>query len=379
MRHLPLAAPVLALALAACTGPPTDLPLAAESIPVRLDTIASGLDVPWDLAFAPDGRIFVAERSGQIRVIEDGRLNPEPWAELTVAQRSEMGLMGLALDPEFASNGYVYVVGTFAGESGTENRLLRFTDHDGSGTDQRLILGNMPAARFHAGAALDFGPDGMLYLTAGDATRPGDAQDPASLAGKILRIDRTGAIPRDNPFPGSPIYALGVRNSQGLAWHPETGELFATDHGPSGLPQERFRRGRDELNLVVGGGNYGWPEATGFEGGEGFIPPLIEWNPTVAPAGVAFYSGDVEAWRNDVFVGGLAGRQLLRVVLERDEARDQGWRAAAQEPLFLGELGRIRAVVMGPDGHLYFTTSNRDGRGNPSPADDFLFRLRARR
>jgi aldose sugar dehydrogenase len=379
MTRIPLAAlPFLSglVVLAACGGgAPTDLPLPGESVQVGVDTLVTGLDVPWDLAFAADGRTFAAERSGRIRVIEEGRLRPEPWATLDVAQRSEMGLMGLALHPDFAENGYLYVVGTFAAEEGLENRVYRFTERGERGTEPRMILGGMPAARFHAGAALRFGPDGFLYVSVGDATRPAASQEMSTLAGKILRVDENGGVPADNPFPGTPIFALGLRNPQGLAWHPETGELFASDHGPSGLPQERFRRGRDELNVIIAGGNYGWPEAAGDEGGEAFLRPLVEWTPGIAPAGIDFYTGPSEAWRGSLFVGGLAGARLVRVVVERSRDRPTGWDAVAQESLFQGEWGRIRVVRMGPDGYLYIATSNRDGRGNPSPADDVLLRL----
>ena len=366
--------------LAGCGGAPTSLPTAGPTAGIGLDTVASGLEVPWDVDFAPDGRIFLTERSGRIRVVERGVLRPEPWATLDVARRSEMGLMGIAVSPDFARTGHLYVVGSFAaGEDRTENRLYRLTDRGGRGVDPRLLLGGIPAARYHAGAALAFGPDGMLYLTTGDATRPGRAQDPGSLAGKVLRLRPDGGVPADNPVAGSPVYARGVRNPQGLAWHPGTGQLFAPDHGPTGLPREWFRRGRDELNVIVRGGNFGWPEAAGDQGGDGFVRPVVEWTPAIAPGGMAFYSGDALPWRGNALVAALKGEHLLRIVLERAPGEGSGWRAVAREPLFAGRLGRIRAVAMGPDGHLYFTTSNRDGRGEPSPGGDHLLRIVPRR
>jgi glucose/arabinose dehydrogenase len=366
--------------LAGCGGASTSLPAASPTLRLAVDTVASGLEVPWDVDFAPDGRIFLTERSGRIRVVERGVLRPEPWATFDVARRSEMGLMGIAVSPDFARTGYLYVVGSFAaGEGRAENRVYRLTERGGLGTDRRLILGGIPAARYHAGAALDFGPDGMLYLTTGDATRPGTSQDPGSLAGKVLRLRPDGGVPADNPVAGSPVYARGVRNPQGLAWHPETGQAFAPDHGPSGLPREWFRRGRDELNVVVRGGNYGWPEAAGDQGGDGFVRPLVEWTPAIAPGGMTFYTGDALPWRGNALVAALKGEHLLRVVLLRAPTEPTGWRAVAREPLFAGQLGRIRAVAMGPDGNVYFTTSNRDGRGEPSPGDDHLLRIVMRR
>lgn len=384
MSQLP-ALPIIAVTLCAalltaCGGAATDLPRAQPTPGVRLDTVASGLEVPWDLDFAPDGRIFLTERSGRIRVVEDGVLRPEAWAELDVARRSELGLMGIALAPDFGESRHVFVVGAFSGRDGeTENRLYRLTDSGGRGVDAKLLLAGIPAARYHAGAALAFGPDGMLYLTAGDALRPGTAQEPGSLAGKVLRIRPDGGIPADNPIPGSPVYALGVRNSQGLAWHPEGGELFAPDHGPSGLPREWFRTGRDEMNVIRPGGNYGWPKRAGAHDGGEFVPPRVAWSPAIAPGGMAFYTGDGLPWRGNAFVAALKGEALLRIVVEREPGSPAQWRAVAEERLFRGELGRIRAVAMGPDGHLYFTTSNRDGRGDVRPGDDHLLRIRPAR
>lgn len=384
MKHSRFASWIVTLcgtvAFAACAGGATNLPLAQPTPGVALDTVATGLVVPWDLAFAPDGRIFLTERPGRIRVIENGVLRPEPWAELDVARRSETGLMGIALAPDFAASGQLYVVGTFATADGdTENRVYRFTEHDGRGTDRQQVLGGIPAARFHAGAALRFGPDGMLYLSTGDALRPGSAQDRGSLAGKILRLRPDGGVPADNPIPGSRVYALGVRNPQGLAWHPATGELFAAEHGPSGLPREWFRTGRDELNVILPGENYGWPKESGLDDGDRFVHPLVVWSPAIAPGALAFYTGSDFGWQGDAFVAALKGKALLRIGLERARAERTGWRATRRETLFPNRLGRIRAVAMSPDGALYFTTSNRDGRGDPGTGDDLLLRIVPRR
>ncbi|HEV2735750.1 MAG TPA: PQQ-dependent sugar dehydrogenase [Longimicrobiaceae bacterium] len=379
--------PVLAaVLLAACGGDerPPPAPQAAEgpapAAPPRASpasapayqTVASGLEVPWDLGFAPDGRIFVTEREGRIRVVENGRLRPEPWAELDVEAVGEAGLTSIAVAPDFARSGAVYVLGTFRGEGGLENRVVRLVDRGGRGADPRVVVGGLPAERVHAGSALDFGPDGMLYVTTGDARQPPRAQDPRSLAGKLLRYRPDGSVPPDNPFGGSPVYALGLRNSQGIDWN-EEGELFAAEHGPSGFANEGDREGHDELNHLRPGGNYGWPEVAGLAGGGRFAAPLAAWTPAVAPAGLAVYRGDAfPAWRGDAFLGALRGEQLIRVGLERSGG---GWRASGQEALFLGELGRIRAVRMGPDGALYFTTSNRDGRGDPREGDDRVLRV----
>ena len=342
-----------------------------------VDTVARGLDVPWAIAFAPDGRIFVTERVGRIRVIESGVLNAGSWATLPVSAQGEAGLMGITLAPDFATTGELYVVGTFARDGALVNRVIRLTEENGRGVRPTVILDSIPAAVFHAGDAVAFGPDGFLYVGTGDAREPSRAQDDGSPAGKILRMQRDGSPAPGNPQPGSLVYARGVRNPQGLTWDPATGQAFATDHGPSGFPNEYFRRDRDELNVANHGANLGWPTVSGAARDRRFTPPLVEWSsPGMAPSGAAFYPGPVAEWRGSVFVAALKGEQLRRVVVARDSTAPAGWRAVADERLFVGRFGRLRAVAMGPDGFLYFTTSNRDGRGRPRPGDDLLLRVR---
>jgi glucose/arabinose dehydrogenase len=346
---------------------------------LTVDTVASGLEVPWAIAFAPDSRVFITERVGRIRVIENGKLRAYPWATLPVAAKGEAGLMGIAVAPDFAMSREVFVVGTFDRGGTLVNRVVRFTDENGHGVRPTVILDNIPAAVFHAGDAVAFGPDGQLYVATGDAREPRHAQDEKSLAGKILRMRRDGTPAPDNPIPGSLVYARGVRNTQGLTWDPATGQAFATDHGPSGFPNEYFRRDRDELNAIARGGNLGWPTASGKSTDRRFSPPLVEWSsPGIAPSGAAFYTGPYSAWRGSVFVAALKGEQLRRVVVTRDSSAVTGWRAIADEPLFVKTFGRLRAAAMGPDGMLYFTTSNRDGRAMPRPRDDLVLRIRVR-
>lgn len=372
---------VLGLTAATCGSPNADNgEVAQERVPRdsgAYDVVASGLEVPWALAFTPDGRIFVTERPGRIRVIRDGALAPRPWASLEVAAEGEAGLMGIAVAPDFASTGHVFVCATVRDGGDLINRVIRYTDRNGVGLDPTVIVDRIPAAEFHAGDALAFGPDRMLYVTTGDARSPRSAANPRSLGGKILRYTKSGAVPADNPTPGSPVYALGVRNVQGLAWDPWTKQLFATDHGPSGLPGERFRMNNDELNAIRAGANYGWPSAAGPSRNAKYVNPVVTWNPGIAPSGLAAYSGPEPAWRGAVFVGALKGEHLRRVGLARDSGASGVWRVTGQGRLF-PELGRIRAVAMGPDGSLYFTSSNRDGRGVPRRGDDHVYRLRAR-
>ena len=342
---------------------------------IVLDTVASGLDVPWALAFAPDGRLFVTERSGRIRVIENGQLRPKPFATVQVAARGEAGLMGVALPPDFATSHEVYVVGTFETAGALVNRVIRFTDENGDGVRPTTILDNIPAEIFHAGDGVAFGPDGMLYVATGDAREPSNAQSEASLGGKILRMRRDGTPPDDNPTRGSLVYARGVRNPQGITWL-ASGQLIATDHGPSGFPNEYFRRDRDELNAIAAGSNQGWPTEAGSSTDRRFASPLVTWSsPGIAPSGAAAYIGPYTLWRNSVFVAALKGEQLRRVALEESAT---GVKAVRDEVWFAGTFGRLRAVAMGPDGSVYFTTSNRDGRGVPKPGDDHVLRLRPR-
>ena len=379
MRHLSalrivgLATALVLVLMAAGRGRPQTLALpaahaqAANAQP-RWETVASGLEVPWALAFAPDGRLFVTERPGRVRVIHKGRLRPEPWATLGVEATGEAGLMGIALAPDFARSGHVFVVGTFQRGSQLVNRVLRLTDRDGRGRDTKVIVDKIPAATQHAGDALAFGPDGMLYVATGDVRQPRLAQDRRSLAGKILRYRADGTVPPDNPFPGSPVYALGLRNPQGLAWS-AGGELFATDHGPSGFRNEAKRRHRDELNVIRRGANYGWPVVAGASQDKRFLPPLAAWTPAIAPSGLAFHRGQI-------FVAALRGQQLRRVTLRRAPGSRTGWRVDGQQALLHRQLHRLRAVATGPNGALYFTTSNRDQLSSKRlPGDDRVLRL----
>ena len=329
-----------------------------------VEPVVSGLEVPWDLAFTPDGRILITERTGRIRVVQDGALQEAPYATLDVFHRSEAGLMGIALHPDFADNGYLYVCYTYREGRATYNRIARLTDRGNRADDHHVVLDHIPGDTRHDGCRIRFGPDGYLYATTGDATEPALAQDLDSLAGKVLRLADDGSIPPDNPFPGSPVYTWGHRNPQGLDWHPVTGDLFITEHGPDR---------DDEVNILFPGQNYGWPEVTGAPGDSRYVDSTLSLTPTVAIAGAAFVTGDSlpEAWRGNLVFAALKSSHLQRVALEPPEYRA----VVSRQTLFRGQFGRLRAVVMGPDGYLYFTTSNRDGRGSPREGDDKLLRL----
>jgi quinoprotein glucose dehydrogenase len=239
----------------------------------------------------------------------------------------------------------------------------------------RVIFDHIPGGRFHNRGRIAFGPDGLLYICTGETFRSGLAQDLNSLGGKILRVTPEGGIPEDNPFHGSPVYSYGHRNPQGLAWHPKSGKLFASEHGPSG---EFLLFANDEINLITKGGNYGWPEVVGAPGLKPYIDPIIVWKKTTPPSGMAFYKGDrIPRLKENLFVATLRSQALMRIKMIKDHDR---YRVTDVERWFVrddseGKFGRIREVVEGPDGALYMLTNNRDGRGRPRPGDDQIYRL----
>lgn len=344
--------------------PPGEVFTTTDGIRYVVEPVASGLVVPWALAFAPDGRLFVTERPGRVRVVANGVLVTEPALTLPdVAAENESGLMGIALHPRFDENRFVYVVYTAAVPGrGAVNRVTRFREVGGILGEAAVILDDIPAASIHDGARLQFGPDEKLYLTMGDAANPSTAQDLASLNGKIFRMNDDGTRPADNPLP-SLVYSYGHRNPQGLDWHPQTGHLWATEHGQTG---------NDELNLILPGRNYGWPVIEGGETRPNMEAPVLFFSPSIAPSGAAFYRGTrFPGFAGNLFFATLAGRHLHRVRFDGSDPR----RVAATERLLPDRFGRLRAVTAGPDGALYFSTSNRDGRATPAADDDRVLRI----
>ena len=335
----------------------------------RVESVVGGLEVPWAVVFTSPNRILVTERPGRIRVIENGQLLSRPLKTFSdVVARGEAGLMGIVLDPNYQSNKYLYVCYTYQGQGGLQNKVVRLTDNGDTLINESIILGNTPTAQFHAGCELSFGPDSKLYISAGDASERNLAQDLSSLAGKILRIEPSGEIPADNPFDNSAVYSYGHRNVQGLAWHPETEQLWITDHGPSGFDGPQ---GGDEINLIMPGGNYGWPVVSHDRSAETMIDPEHVFTPAVAPASALFYQGEVfPQFRSTLLFAGLRGTGIFQVSINED--RDG---VAKVEKLSEIEVGRVREIVEGLDGLIYFTTSNRDGRGQVRQGDDHLYRL----
>lgn len=349
----------------------------------RITPLAAGLEHPWGLAFLPDGRMLVTERPGRLRIVNAGRLDTKPISELPqtapedlleplpvrgvpqVVARGQGGLLDVALHPRFAENGLVYLSYAGAGKSGIGTEVARGRLVGSRLEDVQVIFRMQPKSdtRQHFGSRLVFDRDGYLYITLGDRGDMDRAQRPDDHAGSVIRLHDDGRVPNDNPFVGKPgwkpeKFTLGNRNMQGAALHPRTGELWAHEHGP---------QGGDEINIIRAGVNYGWPVITygvnygiGTPIGEGthkdgMAQPIHYWVPSIAPSGMAFYTGDpFPRWRGDLFVGALRDQMLVRLRLE-------GEKVVHEERMLKGVLGRIRDVRQGPDGYLYLLTDEREG------------------
>jgi glucose/arabinose dehydrogenase len=319
--------------------------------PEAIDTLAERLEVPWGVDFLPDGAAVVTERiSGRVlRVSSDGRVS-SLGAITTAVPQGEAGLLGAAVSPDFATDRTLFFYLT----TGSDNRVVKARLEGSRLGATSVVLDGIPAGFIHDGGRIAFGPDGHLYVTTGETGDPELAQDPASLAGKILRITTDGEPAPGNPDPGSPVWSLGHRNVQGLAWDDED-RLWASEFGDSEW---------DELNLIEKGGNYGWPRVEGTGGGPDFVDPQLVWPVEQAsPSGLAYADGHL-------WMAGLRGQRLWRVRVSADG------RATRPQAYFTEEYGRLRTVATAPDGLLWLTTSNQDGRGTPVPADDRIIRVR---
>jgi glucose/arabinose dehydrogenase len=321
----------------------------AQSAGLKVRTIATGLQVPWGIAFLPDGNALVAERTTG-KIVRIPAKGGTPKTVMTVpgvdTGAGEGGLLGLAVSPDYKTDKLVYAYFT----TKNDNRIVRFKL---GGTLQPILTG-LDRALNHDGGRIAFGPDGKLYAGVGDATERDPAQSTSSRNGKILRINPDGSVPSDNPFPNSPIWTLGHRNPQGLAWD-KNGRMWSSEFG-----QDTW----DEVNLIRKGHNYGWPVVEGKASTQGgkFTNPLVQWHTSDASP-----SGDAVKG-NYLYVAALRGASLYRMKIS-------GTKLGKPKRFLQDRFGRLRTVVVAPDGSLWVSTSNRDGRGSPSSGDDRIIRV----
>ena len=334
--------------------PPTSVVQTVMKTPSSTrEVVATGLDTPWTIVFLPSGEMLVSERKGTIQVSGTA---PRTIQIPGVIETGESGLTGLAIHPQFESNQFLYAYFTVKTTEKQVNRVVRYRFDGYTITEPVTIVDDIPAGANHNGGQIAFGPDEKLYICTGDAGTSSLAQDKTSLAGKILRVNDDGSIPSDNPF-GTAIYSYGHRNPQGITWDDE-GRLWAMEHGRSGVST-----GYDELNLIESGQNYGWPTIQGPATQQGLRSPIAQSGSatTWAPAGIIYKD-------NSLYFTGLRGQSLYEVPLTSSGQPD------TIKAHFKEEYGRLRAITRGPDGAIYFSTSNKDGRGTANAGDDQIIR-----
>ena len=322
-----------------------------------VEIIAEGLQAPRSIDISMDGRIFVSEKRGSIRVVDNGTLLTEPVGDIKAENIGDAGLLGLTLHPNFTQNHLFYVYYTYSNSTGLFNKVLMLTESNNRIIDSKTILDGIPGDEYRDGGRIKFGPDGKLYVSTGDASIPELSQDLDSLAGKILRTNEDGTIPQDNPFSNSPVYAYGFRNVQGLAWAPNSGALYSSDQGGAG---------NDEINLISPGKNYGWPheECNSSDDDNRYTPPVLCFNPSLEPSGIAFAFSNKLGYQNHLIVATLKGSHL----------RDIDFDSGSQNTILVG-YGRIIDLVESEDGSIFVLTSNTDGRALPQQGDDKILRL----
>jgi glucose/arabinose dehydrogenase len=365
--HYSVRWPLALLVAAIVSGPAAaETVYKSEHYRLRLVTVAKGLEHPWSFAFMPDGRILVTERPGRLRIVGPGGTLSQPVKGVPrVYARGQGGLLDVVLDPGFASNRVIYLSYAEPGAGGAGTAVARAVLKDGALSGLKVIFRQTPKAGTsrHFGSRLVIARDGTLFITVGERGQRERAQDPSVNRGQVVRINRDGTIPKDNPFVGKngyrpEIWSYGHRNPQGAALHPVTGKLWTVEHGA---------RGGDEINVPLPGRNYGWPVIAygrhywGGKIGEGthkagMEQPIHYWDPSIAPSGMAFYTGDkYPKWKGNVFVGALSFQLLSRLVLDGDKV-------VKEERLFKELSERIRDVRQGPDGYLYMLTDASDGQ-----------------
>lgn len=343
------------------------------STAVDTTTVITGLDTPWEILWGPDNYIWFTERQGTV-----SRLNPENGQRnviLTIGdvfENGEGGLLGMALHPDFPDEPFVYLVYNYLSGDLIKERLVRLTWDGTTLINQETLINNISANSYHDGSRLIFGPDAKLYMSTGDAGNTSNSQNMNSLSGKILRVNPDGSIPTDNPFSDSYIWALGLRNSQGLVFSPD-GILYGSEHGPNS---------DDEMNLIERGRNYGWPNVAGFcdlPAENTFCTennvrePLAAWTPTLAVAGIDYYNHPgIPEWQNNILMTSLKAGKLVSLKLSSD-----GLSIIEQFDWFVNNYGRLRDLCISPDGRVFLAVSNRDGRGTPRPGDDRIVQIMA--
>ena len=317
---------------------------------VKVETVADNLKIPWELVFAPDGRIFFTERDGNLWVIENESM--ELVATFPASHTSEGGLLGLALDPEFEKNNFLYLYQTYFDFELHHNKVVRYTVSNNQLTDEQILIDKIPGAVWHDGGRIKFGPDEKIYITTGDSTNANLSQKIDSLAGKILRINADGTIPSDNPFESSPVFSYGHRNPQGIDWN-ENGILVSSEHGPSG--EKGYAH--DEINVIEPGKNYGWPVIVGDSNNLKYTNPILHsGDVTWAPSGLLYYDSDkIPEWKGMFLVAALRGQHVMVMDLDLENNR-----VNSVEKIFQDEYGRLRDLVQSPDGDVFVLTSNGD-------------------
>ncbi len=339
------------------TSPTDPIPLPVPNSNTENDFVtilAKNLDKPRAIAISND-RVFVTEKDGTIKVIQNNTLLESPLATLRGADVFDGGLLGITLHPNFSSNHYMYVFLTYD-DGDLWNKILRITESENKLVNAEIILDKIPGSSFTNGGFLKFGPDEKLYIGTGTVSDASHLpQDLGSLSGKILRLNDDGSIPDDNPFSNSPIYSLGHRNPQGMTWD-DDGNMFVAEFGPEK---------NDEINLILSGKNYGWPEQQ-CSGNEDFEDAVLCFDPSIEPGGILFYSGDLIDFESPFIMASMRAANLYQLDFEE---------GLSSQKSILSGIGRVRDVVQGPDGSLYVITSNTDGKGFPDSMDDKLLRI----
>lgn len=355
---------MMAAVFVACgngSAPPEGGYYTTQELDFRVDTLATGLQNPWGMAFLPDGRILIVERPGRLRIFEDGQLLPEAVEGLPpVWSHGQGGLLEVVLHPDYESNGWIYLGYARQGNSGGSTAISRGRLEGNRFTDEELLFHGQPhtTAGHHFGTRIVFDSNNYLYTTIGDRGQQNTAQDLSSHNGTVMRLHDDGRIPSDNPFVGQAdardeIWSYGHRNIQGMALHPQTGELWSHEHGA---------QGGDEINRIIKGENYGWPLVThgiNYDGTQitpdttraGMVDPILHWTPSIAPCGLAFVDSErYPGWQHNMLVGALAGQHIHRVVMQGDQVTHT-------ERLLEG-FARFRDIRQGPDGYIYVLTEN---------------------